>query len=110
MLEVPEHGPVPLFGKREGRSLSDMLGGTRERVQVGVSVGVQPDIDTLLQVVGDYLADGYQRIKLKIKPGWDIEPTRAVREAWPDILLQVTAKGTPAGATTSPSRSTCISV
>ncbi len=58
---------------------------------VGVSVGVQPDIDTLLQVVRDYLFDGYQRIKLKIKPGWDIEPTRAVRETWPDLLLQVDA-------------------
>jgi O-succinylbenzoate synthase len=80
-----------LFGKMEGRSLSDMLGGTRDRVQVGVSVGVQPDIDTLLQVVRDYLFDGYQRIKLKIKPGWDIEPTRAVREMWPDLLLQVDA-------------------
>ncbi|NJN84273.1 MAG: o-succinylbenzoate synthase [Caldilineaceae bacterium] len=79
------------FGKKEGRSLADMLGGTRDRVAVGVSVGIQKDIDTLLQVVGDYLDDGYTRIKLKIKPGWDIEPTAAVREAWPDLLLQVDA-------------------
>ena len=80
-----------IFAKREGRSLAHMLGGTRDRVAVGVSVGIQPDIDTLLQVVSDYLADGYQRIKLKIKPGWDIEPTRAVRERWPDLKLQVDA-------------------
>jgi O-succinylbenzoate synthase len=45
----------------------------------------------LRQVVGAYIDDGYQRIKLKIKPGWDIEPTRAVRSAWPDIKLQVDA-------------------
>lgn len=80
-----------LFAKREGRSLASLLGGTRERVAVGVSVGIQKDIDTLLQVVGGYVEAGYTRIKLKIRPGWDIEPTRAVREAWPHILLQVDA-------------------
>ncbi|NTU82771.1 MAG: o-succinylbenzoate synthase [Chloroflexales bacterium] len=80
-----------LFGRLEGRSLSQMLGGTRERVEVGVSVGVQPDIDSLLRVVAGYVEAGYRRVKLKIKPGWDLEPTRAVREAWPGLLLQVDA-------------------
>jgi O-succinylbenzoate synthase len=80
-----------LYSQRAGQSLAAMLGGTRDRVEVGVSVGIQPDIDTLLQVVDAYLADGYGRIKLKIKPGWDIEPTRAVRETWPDLKLQVDA-------------------
>jgi o-succinylbenzoate synthase len=80
-----------LFGRLEGRSLKEMLGGVRERVEVGVSVGIQPDIDTLLDRVSSYLDQGYARIKLKIKPGWDIEPTRAVREAWPDLKLQVDA-------------------
>ncbi len=80
-----------LFGKLENRSLADMLGGTRDRVEVGVSVGIQKDIDTLLNVVSAYLEDGYRRIKLKIKPGWDIEPTRAVRRTWPDLKLQVDA-------------------
>ena len=80
-----------LFGRRDGRSLAAMLGGTRDRVAVGVSVGIQKDIDTLLRVVGDYINAGYNRIKLKIRPGWDIEPTRAVRTAWPDIQLQVDA-------------------
>ena len=68
-----------------------MLGGTRDRVAVGVSVGIQKDIDTLLKVVDGYLSSGYTRIKLKIKPGWDIEPTRAVRNAWPNLMLQVDA-------------------
>lgn len=80
-----------LFGRIRGESLAHMLGGTRDRVPVGVSVGLQPDIDTLLRVVAGYLVAGYQRVKLKIKPGWDIEPARAVREAWPDLLLQVDA-------------------
>jgi O-succinylbenzoate synthase len=79
------------FGKAEGRSLAALLGGTRERVEVGVSVGIQKDIPTLLQVVEGYLAQGYTRIKLKIRPGWDIEPTRAVRERWPSLRLQVDA-------------------
>ncbi len=80
-----------LFGRLEGRSLSAMLGGVRTRVDVGVSVGVQPDIATLLRVVGGYIEAGYRRVKLKIKPGWDVEPTRAVRERWPDLRLQVDA-------------------
>jgi len=80
-----------LFGRRDGRSLASLLGGTRDRVAVGVSVGIQKVIDTLLRVVGDYINAGYNRIKLKIRPGWDIEPTRAVRTAWPDIQLQVDA-------------------
>ena len=79
------------FAKKQGVSLAKLLGGTRDRVAVGVSVGIQKDIPTLLKVVGGYLDQGYKRIKLKIKPGWDIEPTRAVREAWPDLLLQVDA-------------------
>ncbi len=80
-----------LFGKIQNRSLKEMFGGTRDQVQVGVSIGIQPDIDTLLKTVEGFLDQGYARIKLKIKPGWDIEPTRAVREAWPDLKLQVDA-------------------
>jgi len=79
------------FGRATNTSLKTMLGGVRNTVAVGVSVGIQKDIDTLLRVVGEYVAAGYSRIKLKIKPGWDIEPTRAVRNAWPNMLLQVDA-------------------
>ncbi len=80
-----------LFGRINGQSLAQMLGGSRTTVPVGVSVGVQPDIDTLLRVVNDYVDAGYRRVKLKIKPGWDIEPARAVRTTWPDLKLQVDA-------------------
>lgn len=79
------------FARARQQSLQSMLGGTRERISVGVSVGIQSDLDMLLHVVGGYIDNGYHRIKLKIKPGWDIEPTRVVRETWPNILLQVDA-------------------
>lgn len=75
----------------EGRSFQQFVGGTRASVPVGVSVGITDDVDELVDVVAGYVADGYTRIKLKIEPGFDIEPVRRVREANPDILLQVDA-------------------
>jgi O-succinylbenzoate synthase len=74
-----------------GMSLADYLGAVRPTVPSGVSVGIQPSVPALLDVVAGYLDAGYVRIKLKIKPGWDIEPVRAVRERFGDILLQVDA-------------------
>jgi O-succinylbenzoate synthase len=76
--------------------LSDMsyaayLGATRTRVPAGVSVGIMDSIPELLDAVDAYLAQGYARIKLKIEPGWDLEPVRAVRDRFGDILLQVDA-------------------
>jgi O-succinylbenzoate synthase len=80
------------FTRLEGISLASYLGATQTRVASGVSVGIQPSIDKLLDVVGRYVADGYVRIKLKIEPGRDIEPVRAVRKAFGDaMLLQVDA-------------------
>ncbi len=63
-----------------GQSLAEYLGATSDVVPSGVSVGIQPTISALLDAVGDYLAQGYVRIKLKIKPGWDVAPVEAVRE------------------------------
>jgi O-succinylbenzoate synthase len=78
-----------LFARMQNVSLAQLLGGARDRVPVGVSVPIKKDIPTLLETVEKYLADGYKRVKIKIKPGWDIEPTRAIRQRWPDLLLQV---------------------
>lgn len=72
-------------------SLANYLGAVHDRVPSGVSVGIQPSISALLDTVSGYLEAGYVRIKLKIKPGWDIEPVRAVRERFGDIPLQVDA-------------------
>jgi o-succinylbenzoate synthase len=75
-----------------GLSFATHLGAVADRVPAGVSVGIQPSIPQLLDAVGGYLAEGYLRIKLKIEPGWDVEPVRAVRERFgDDVLLQVDA-------------------
>src|SRR5512139_3694650 len=60
-----------LLGKRDGRSLRQIFGGTHERVAVGVSVGLQASPEALVDTVSGYLAQGYRRIKIKIKPGRD---------------------------------------
>lgn len=74
-----------------GVSLAQHLGGVRQAIDVGVSVGIPPSIDELVAQVGGYLDDGYRRVKLKIMPGFDTEPLAAVRTAFPDIALQVDA-------------------
>ena len=74
-----------------GISFGRYLGAVRDRVDCGVSVGIMDSIPELLDAVGGYLAEGYRRIKLKIEPGWDVEPVRAVRERYGDIPLQVDA-------------------
>jgi O-succinylbenzoate synthase len=56
-----------------------------------VSVGIHPTVPKLIATVEGYVEDGYRRIKLKIKPGWDVEPVRAVRERFPTMPLQVDA-------------------
>jgi O-succinylbenzoate synthase len=74
-----------------GTPLSTHLGGVRDQVAAGVSVGIMDSVPELLDAVGGYLAEGYVRIKLKIQPGWDYEPVKAVREQFGDILLQTDA-------------------
>ena len=80
-----------LLGKREGLSLQRLLGGRRSAVDVGVSVGLQASPQVLVETVRAYAADGYRRVKLKIKPGRDVADVRAVRIAFPDLRLQVDA-------------------
>jgi o-succinylbenzoate synthase len=79
------------FAKSKGISLSAFLGGTQNRVQVGVSVGLQASPEKLVQVVNEYLQDGYKRIKIKIAPGRDLELVKAIRKEFPKIQLQVDA-------------------
>ncbi|MGI8868567.1 MAG: o-succinylbenzoate synthase [Mycobacteriales bacterium] len=77
--------------RARGVSLAEHLGAVHDRVPSGVSVGIQKSVPELIDVVSGYLDSGYVRIKLKIRPGFDIEPVRAVRERFPDIPLQVDA-------------------
>lgn len=75
-----------------GRSFGEHLGAVRDAVDCGVSVGIMDTITELIQAVAGYLDDGYRRVKLKIEPGWDIEPVRQVRDRFgDDLLLQVDA-------------------
>jgi O-succinylbenzoate synthase len=80
-----------LEAQREGISLSRLIGGVRESVSCGVSLGIQSSIPELLSIVERELAAGYQRIKLKCKPGWDVEVFERVRSRWPGILLSCDA-------------------
>ncbi|MER5258905.1 MULTISPECIES: o-succinylbenzoate synthase [unclassified Streptomyces] len=78
--------------RERGVPLSRELGAVRDRVPCGVSVGIMDSVPELLEAVAGYLDDGYVRIKLKIEPGWDVAPVRAVRERFgDDVLLQVDA-------------------
>ncbi len=80
-----------LEAQREGISLSRLLGGVRDTIPCGVSLGIQPSIPELLAVIEKELAAGYQRIKLKCKPGWDVEVFERVRHRWPGITLSCDA-------------------
>ena len=82
---------MDLLARIQHKSLSDLVGGTRKRVPVGVSLGIQPTLAALLERVDQYLSLGYQRIKLKIMPDWDLEVVAEVRRRFPEILLSVDA-------------------
>jgi O-succinylbenzoate synthase len=75
----------------EGKSLATLLGETRPEILSGVSLGIEPDLETLFGLIDQYLSEGYRRIKLKIAPGWDVDIVRSVRERYPEIALQVDA-------------------
>ena len=80
-----------LEAQREGISLSRLLGGVRDVIPCGVSLGIQKTIPELMAIIERELAAGYQRIKLKCKPGWDIEVFEKVRSRWPGTMLSCDA-------------------
>jgi len=79
------------FAKSKKVSLSKLLGGTRNKIDVGVSIGIQSNPEQLIKKVEGYLAEGYKRIKIKISPGNDIQYVKALRKEFPNLLLQVDA-------------------
>ena len=76
-----------------GISLARRLGATRDSVECGVAVGIAGSVPELLDEVAAYVDAGYRRVKLKIRPGWDVEPVAAFRERFGDVPLQVDANG-----------------
>jgi O-succinylbenzoate synthase len=80
-----------LEAQREGVSLAQLIGGVRETIPCGVSLGIQSSIEELMEMIERELAAGYQRIKLKCKPGWDVEVFEKVRSRWPEIMLSCDA-------------------
>ncbi len=78
-----------LLAQAAGQPLHTWLGGTQPEIRVGVSIGIQDNVDQLLGRIQQYLDEGYVRIKMKIQPGWDVDVVRRVRERYPDITLMV---------------------
>jgi O-succinylbenzoate synthase len=87
-----------------GTSLAHHLGAVRDTVEAGVAVGLAGSVPELLDTVGGYLDAGYRRVKLKVQPGWDVEPVRAVRERFGDVALHVDANGSYRPGETEPLR------
>ncbi len=79
--------------RASGVSLAARLGAVRTTVESGVAVGIAASVPELLDEIDGYLAAGYRRVKLKIRPGWDIEPVAAFRERFGNVALQVDANG-----------------
>src|SRR6516164_4100785 len=77
--------------QQKQQPLWKLLGGTQREIACGVSIGIQDSHEQLLQKIETELAAGYQRIKVKVKPGWDVEVLEKIRARWPDILLSCDA-------------------
>jgi len=80
-----------LLAKGEGQPLSHLLGGGKAKIESGVSIGIQDSVEHLLERIGFFLEQGYRRIKIKIKPGWDIGVVERVRQVFPDVPLMLDA-------------------
>lgn len=80
-----------LFARAQGQPLTRLLGGTRDHIASGVSIGIQDTVDQLLGRIEHELAAGYRRIKIKIRPGWDVDVVSRVRGRFGDVPLMVDA-------------------
>lgn len=80
-----------IYAKQNDLTLTQALGGTKSKVETGVSIGVQASPEALVETVRGYLNDGYRRIKMKIKPGKDYDYLAAVRKEFPDAMLMADA-------------------
>jgi o-succinylbenzoate synthase len=80
-----------LYAKEKGISLAAALGGQKKKIEVGISIGIQDTVDDLLRLIDGYVNEGYKRMKVKIKPGWDVDVIREIRKHFPDVPLMADA-------------------
>lgn len=80
-----------LYAKEQGITLAKAIGGQKEKIEVGISIGIQESVDQLLGLIETYLGQGYKRMKVKIQPGWDVDVIAQVRRRYPDIPLMADA-------------------
>ncbi len=71
--------------------LATALGGEKTKIEVGVSIGIQDTVDDLLRIIDGHVNEGYKRMKVKIKPGWDVDVIREIRKQFPDVPLMADA-------------------
>ncbi|WP_206207722.1 o-succinylbenzoate synthase [Virgibacillus indicus] len=80
-----------LYAKRKNITLAKALGGEKKEIEVGISIGIHPSVKDLLQTIEYYVQEGYKRMKIKIKPGWDVDVLREVRAHFPDTPIMADA-------------------
>ena len=81
-----------------------LLGGMLSEISCGVSIGIQDSIEQLLEKIQTELAAGYRRIKVKVKPGWDVNVLERIRSRWPEIVLSCDANSAYTGSTRTPAQ------
>lgn len=80
-----------IYAQQTKQSLAHALGGSKEMIEVGISVGIQLSTEKLRDLIKGYVEMGYKRVKIKIKPGQDVEVIRAIRAEFPDLPLMADA-------------------
>ncbi|CEA01850.1 o-succinylbenzoate synthase [Jeotgalicoccus halotolerans] len=80
-----------IYSQQTNQSLAHALGGTRKNIDVGISIGIQNSIEELVDIVAGFVKEGYKRIKVKIKPDWDVEVMRTLRKTFPDVAIMADA-------------------
>lgn len=80
-----------IYAQETNQSLASAIGGNKEKIEVGISIGIQSSIEKQIEVVEKAVKEGYKRIKVKIKPGWDVEVIRKLRQNFPDVPIMADA-------------------
>ncbi|MER1985716.1 MAG: o-succinylbenzoate synthase [Solibacillus sp.] len=80
-----------IYAQQTNQTLAQALGGKKDKIEVGISIGIQKSIDHLVALVDEYVNEGYKRIKVKIKPGWDVDVMRTLREKFPNVAIMADA-------------------